>query len=197
MNTYVYFIGKKIYLNLTNRCSNACDFCIRKGRQGMENQPLWLEREPTGEDVAEQLPSNLADYDEEVVICGFGEPTYNMDAIIDVADFLHCVGKTIRLNTNGQGNLINEGDIVPTLADCVDVVSISLNMPDASKYQKVCHSVYGEKAFDEILKFATACKNAGIKTVLSVVDVIGAKDVALSQKVADSLRIPLRVRKFE
>ena len=31
---YVYVIGNKLYVNLTNRCSNACDFCVRNYDSG-------------------------------------------------------------------------------------------------------------------------------------------------------------------
>ena len=93
MNNYVYTIGNKIYINLTNRCSNNCDFCIRKGRDGMENQRLWIDAEPDVQDILDQLPDNLDDYDEEIVFCGFGEPTYNLDTLDEVASFLHCIDK--------------------------------------------------------------------------------------------------------
>ena len=32
-NTVVYTLNQKAYINLTNRCSNRCDFCIRNGRE--------------------------------------------------------------------------------------------------------------------------------------------------------------------
>lgn len=197
MDTYVYYIGKKIYINLTNRCSNACDFCIRKGRDGMANQPLWIEKEPTAQDVIKQLPSNMDDYDTEVVFCGFGEPTYNMSALCEVAEFLHCVGKTVRINTNGQGRLINGRDIVEDLIDTVDVVNVSLNMATRSSYDKVCHSQFKEKAFDELLDFAVCCRKACIDTLFSVVDCIGKEEIDKAQKLADSYHIRLRVRKYE
>ncbi len=197
MNTYVYYIGKKIYINVTNRCSNSCDFCIRKGHDGMGNQPLWIDREPNSEDVIEQLPTNLNDYDKEVVFCGFGEPTFNMDVVSNVGEFLRCCNKTVRINTNGQGNLINNRDIVSELVDCVDVVNVSLNMSNAVSYQKVCHSSYGEIAFDQLLSFADSCKHYGIETIFSVVDCIGEKEVEACKIVAKKHGIKLRVRKFE
>ena len=107
MNNYVYVLNNKIYINLTNRCSNDCDFCIRRDRKGMGNTALWITEEPTAEDVIEQLPADLDDYDEEVVFCGFGEPTYNLEALDEVASYLHCVDKTTRINTNGQPSSIN------------------------------------------------------------------------------------------
>ena len=196
-NIYVYYLNIKIYINLTNKCSNNCDFCIRKNREGMENQRLWLDELPSSNDVIAQLPENLDDFDEEVVFCGFGEPTYNLDALEDVALFLHCKNKTTRINTNGQANLINNADVTSLIADTCDVVNVSLNASTAKQYQAVCHSIYGEKAFDEMLDFAKKVKVKGAKVVLSVVDCIGKKEIEACQKIADKLGVTLRVREKE
>ena len=194
MNNYVYIIEKKIYINLTNRCSNKCDFCIRQGRTGMADTPLWIDEEPTAADVIEQLPENLDEYDNEVVFCGFGEPTYNLEALDEVASYLHCVDKTTRINTNGQANLIHGQDVSEVIVASCDVINVSLNESNAAKYQAHCNSVYGEKAFDAMLEFASLCREKGGNVIFSVVDSIGEKDVAECQKLADRLHIPLRVR---
>ena len=194
MNNYVYISGKKIYINLTNRCSNNSDFCIRQGRQGMADTTLWIDDEPCAEDVIEQLPANLDEYDDEVVFCGFGEPTYNLETLDEVASYLHCVDKTTRINTNGQANLINNEDVTELLVTSCDVINVSLNECNADKYQAHCKSIYGAKAFDALLEFAKLCKQRGGNVIFSVVDSIGEKDVAECQKLADKLGIPLRVR---
>lgn len=194
MDNYVYTIGNKIYINLTNRCSNNCDFCIRHGRQGMENTTLWIDVEPTTEDVIEQLPQNIDDYDGEVVFCGFGEPTYNLETLDEVASYLHCVDKTTRINTNGQANLIHKRDVTDVIVDSCDVINVSLNECTAQKYQEHCKSIFGAAAFDELINFAKLCKQRGGNVIFSVVDSIGATDVAECKKLAESLGIPLRVR---
>ena len=194
MDNYVYVIGNKIYINLTTRCSNRCDFCIRQGRDGMGSTSLWIDDEPTAEDVIEQLPLNLDEYDSEVVFCGFGEPTYNLEALDEVASYLHCVDKTTRINTNGQANLIHNTDVTEVIVTSCDVINVSLNESNAAKYQQHCNSIYGARAFDAMIEFATLCKQRGGNVVFSVVDSIGAKDVAECRKLADKLGIPLRVR---
>lgn len=196
MNNYVYTIGNKLYINLTNRCSNNCDFCIRNGRQGMNDTTLWIDDEPTAEDVIEQLPQSLDGY-EEVVFCGFGEPTYNLDTLDEVASYLHCIDAKTRINTNGQANLIHGRDVSDVIATSCDVINVSLNECTAEKYQKHCKSIFGTRAFDALLEFATLCKQKGGNVVFSVVDSIGAKDVAECQRLADKMRIPLRVRAKE
>lgn len=197
MNNFVYIIGNKIYINLTNRCSNRCDFCIRQGRKGMGGTPLWIEREPTAEEVIFQLPENLDDYDSEVVFCGFGEPTYNLSALDEVASYMHCVDKTTRINTNGQANLIYNGDVTDIIVTDCDVINVSLNESNAQKYQQHCNSVFGERAFDALLDFARKCRERGGNVIFSVVDSIGEQDVAECKKLAKKLGIPLRVRQKE
>ena len=197
MDNYVYTIGNKIYINLTNRCSNNCDFCIRQGRQGMNGTTLWIHDEPTAEDIVSQLPQNMDDFDSEVVFCGFGEPTYNLDVLDEVASYLHCTDKTTRINTNGQGNLIHKRDITDVIVTSCDIINVSLNESTAEKYQKHCKSIFGTSAFSALLEFAKLCKQRGGNVVFSVVDSIGEKDVAECQKLADSLGIPLRVRAKE
>ena len=197
MNNYVYILGRKIYINLTNRCSNNCDFCIRHTHKDMGGTVLWIEDEPTVEDVLEQLPENLDDYDDEVVFCGYGEPTYNLETLDEVASYLHCIDKTTRINTNGQANLIHNDDVTDVIVTSCDVINVSLNECTADKYQQHCKSRFGEKAYDAVLEFAKLCKQRGGNVVFSVVDSIGAKDIAECQKIADKLGIPLRIRAKE
>lgn len=194
MNNYVYILDNKIYINLTNRCSNNCDFCIRKTHKDMDGQVLWINEEPTVEDVLEQLPANLDEFDDEIVFCGYGEPTYNLETLDEVASYLHCIDKTTRINTNGQANLIHNADVTDVIVTSCDVINVSLNECDAQKYQRHCNSKFGLKAYDAVIEFAKLCKERGGNVVFSVVDSIGAEDVAACQKLADKMGIPLRVR---
>jgi len=160
----------------------------------MDGTVLWITEEPTVEDVIEQLPQNMDDYDKEVVFCGYGEPTYNIETLDEVASYLHCIDKTTRINTNGQANLINGKDVTDIIVTACDVINVSLNESNAAKYQKHCRSIYGEKAYGALLEFADLCKKRGGNVIFSVVDSIGEKDIAECQKLADKLGIPLRIR---
>lgn len=191
---FVYRYGDNLYVNLTNKCSNSCDFCIRNNGDGIgDSGDLWLSREPSAEEVIDRIKT-FGDYN-ELVFCGYGEPTYKTDVMIEVAAYAHKAGKKTRLNTNGQGNLINGYDIVPKLKGAIDVMSISLNAPDAAAYDRICHSEFGEKGFDAMLAFATECVMSGIETVLSVVDTDGA-DIEACRRVAESVGARLKVREY-
>ena len=196
MNNYVYKIGNKLYINLTNRCSNNCDFCIRDGREGMNGTALWIEKEPSAKDVIAALPKDLLSY-EEVVFCGFGEPTYNLEALVEVGKFLHEKGVTTRINTNGQANLIHSRDVSAEVCSACDYINVSLNECNEKKYQQHCNSVFGEDAYAALLDFARLCVSHGAKVNFSIVDSIGKEDIDECVKLSKKLGIPLRIRAKE
>ena len=195
MNNFVYRFEDKTYINLTNRCNNACTFCLRNHKDGVAQDPLWLEREPNAQDVIEMLKEQEV-ISEEVVFCGFGEPTMNLDALLETAAYLKSMGRKNRLNTNGLGNIQHGRDIIPQLAEVIDSVSISLNEADAEKYDAVCHSDFGKEAFGAMLKFAKGCVKAGIATKLSVVNVISKEDIEICRRIAEEIGAELRVREY-
>ena len=164
-NNYVYEFGDSLYLNITNRCPNNCEFCIRNIKDGVSGNDLWLLKEPTFQELADDIALyDLSKY-KEIVFCGFGEPTYNLDTLDEVASFLHCLDKTTRINTNGQANLIHGEDVTDVIVTSCDVINVSLNECTAAKYQQHCKSIYGEKAYDALLEFAELCKKRGGKVV--------------------------------
>lgn len=196
MNTITYVYGDKIYLNLTNKCSNNCEFCIRRNNDGLLDYYLWLDKEPTADEVIVDLEKYELDKYDEAVFCGFGEPLYAIDVLIETADWLKAHGVKTRLNTNGQAGLISGPDTALKLKGRIDTVSISLNASDAEKYQKICHCKFNEEGFFEMLRFAVQCKKEGIRTVLSVVDVIGEEEVEKCRKVAKNVGVDFRVRTY-
>lgn len=205
-----YELGEKLYINLTNKCSNACEFCLRTARAndlthedwksdrdlgGIESE-LWLEREPTVEEAIESLKTHDLKSYEEIVFCGFGEPTERFDDCVKIAKWLKEQGVRVRLNTNGQANLINNRDVTVDMKGLFDVVSISLNNKNAEEYQQVCHSEFGEKAFEELISFGAKCAALGIETVFSVVDLLPAEDIEKCREIAEENGAKLRVRNY-
>lgn len=197
-DTYLYTLDGNLYVNLTNKCSNACDFCVRNERTSYYGNYLWLRHgEPTVEKViaAAHGMGDLSRF-QEAVFCGFGEPTYRLAEMIALCDFFHEKGLKTRLNTNGQGNLINKRDIVPDLKGKIDLVNVSLNASCYEKYQPVCRSQFRESGFEGMIEFAKICKRQGVPCRFSIVDCIGEDEVEACKRLADSLHIPLYVRKY-
>lgn len=197
-DTYVYVLDGNLYLNLTNKCSNGCDFCVRNERASYYGNYLWLRHgDPTVEKVVSALNAmgDLTKY-KEAVFCGFGEPTYKMTEIVALCDYLHEKGLSTRLNTNGQGNLINKRDITPELKGKIDLVNVSLNASCSEKYQPICRSQFGENAFPAVVEFAKLCKRNGVKCRFSIVDCIGEEEVEACKRLAESVNIPLYIRDY-
>ncbi len=188
-----------VYVNLTNRCPCACTFCLRQTKTMEEGHSLWLKEEPSVDEVIQEFQKYDLDDFAEVVFCGFGEPLERVDDVVQIAGILKHFRRDlpIRINTNGLGNLIHERDITPQLKGRIDVVSISLNAPDANEYYELTRSRFGVQSFESMLDFARLCRPYVPQVVMSVVDIIGEEKIKKCQKICDDLGVTLRVRPFE
>lgn len=186
-----YEMWGNLYLNITNRCTNECTFCIRYKTDVLWGYNLKLDREPAVQEIAEAIgdPTRYR----EVVFCGYGEPTIRLDVIKEVAARVRSQGGRVRVDTNGQGNLIWNRNIAPELKETVDAVSVSLNAHDAETYGRICRPAKGEGVFDHVIAFIGECRKAGLDVEASVVDVPGI-DLARVRALAGELGVPLRVR---
>lgn len=196
--TFVYKVHGNLYINLTNKCPCACTFCIRNNGDGAYgSDSLWLEREPTAAEVLEAVAGYEEDSYDEIVFCGYGEPTEKLEVLLEVArEVKSRYKKTVRLNTNGLGSRINGKDIAPLLGDAVDIVSVSLNAGSSEEYNRLCRPEWDD-SYDEMLRFASECKKYVPEVMFSVVDVIPADEIERCRGIADRLGIYLRVRKYD
>ena len=195
-----YVVEGKLYVNITNKCSNRCEFCIRNNGDGAYgSDSLWLEREPTREEILDSVFDHDLSLYPEIVFCGYGEPSYRLDDAVFVAKEIK---KTypemkIRINTNGQSDLILGRDTSPDYEGAFDVVSISLNTPSAERYQDICHSIYGEAAFDSLISFAGRVKSYVPTVILSAVkETLNSEEIELCKKISNDLGVTLRLRDY-
>ena len=199
--TISYEVGNNLYLNLTNKCPCACTFCIRNHADGAYgSEPLWLEHEPSMEEITETLSSlDLRSYD-EIVFCGYGEPTCRLDIVIKTAEWLKSRlngAVPLRINTNGLGDLINGRSIAAELCAAMDVISVSLNAGTENEYMKVTRPKY-DNAFKAMQQFTADCvKTGSAEVIMSVVDVIPKEQIEASREIAEKLGAKLRVRTFD
>lgn len=196
--TITYELENSLYLNITNRCSSHCSFCVRNKVNGMmDGMNLWLEKEPTVNDVIADIQKYDVSKYKEIVFCGYGEPMIRTYDVIEICKRLKAEYRLpIRINTNGHANLICGCDITPQLCGLIDAVSISLNAKDKLLYQELCQSDYGEKSFDGLLDFAIKCKRYISNVALSVVDVMDKDDIQACREIAQGIGVGFRVRKF-
>ncbi|MBR6624095.1 MAG: TIGR04100 family radical SAM protein [Ruminococcus sp.] len=199
--TISYEVGNNLYLNITNQCPCACTFCIRNHADGAYgSDPLWLEHEPSMEEIIADLSARNLDSYSEIVFCGYGEPTCRLDVLLETAQWLRTKlsGSTrLRINTNGLGDLINSRSIADDLCAVIDVISVSLNAGTKDEYMKVTRPKY-DNAFEAMQKFTADCvKNGSSEVVMSVVDVIPEEQITASREIAEKLGAKLRVRAFD
>ena len=200
MMTITYAGRNSIYVNITNRCPCSCVFCLRHNKDHVfGSDSLWLEREPTVEEICRSIDGwDLEKYD-EIVFCGYGEPTERLDDLLSVAEYIKSRGSTrIRINTNGLADLIAGEKVAHRLAGLIDSVSISLNATNKEDYLMSVRPKFGIESYDAMLAFAKDCAKYVPEVVMTVVDVVTSKeDQERSRKICESLGVTLRVRPYE
>lgn len=199
--TILYEVHNNLYINLTNQCPCSCTFCLRTTRDSMDHgeHPLWLDHEPSFEEVTDAFQEfDLSKYN-EIVFCGFGEPTEKISLLIQVASYIrNHYDNPIRLNTNGLGNLIAGHSIVSELAGLIDTVSISLNHPDKDKYLSLVRSRYGELSYQAMLDFAAECTHYITNVVMTTVaTTITTNEEQQCAALCKELGVTYRIRPFE
>lgn len=196
--TYDYF--GSLYINMTNRCDCHCVFCIRDQDASALGE-LWLEQEPTREQVLEEILSQDLSQYAEIVFCGYGEPTCRADDMFWICDQLRAAGREdlppIRLNTNGHGSLINHRDIAPEMQGRLDAVSVSLNGSNGEEYLRLTRPGAGGKAWEAMLDFVRQAAKFVPRVMVSIVDYDKSpQEIEACRQLAESLGAAFRVRPF-
>ena len=189
-----------VYVNLTNRCNNDCAFCLRDKKVMSAEKSLWLENEPSADEVKAELNAVPVDLVKEVVFCGFGEPTIRLDVLTELLQYVKATNPQIstRLNTNGLGNLEHGRDISPEFKNILDVMSISLNAATAERYLQITRSKFGLQAYDAMFDFAEKMKNVVPKVVMTIVDKVTPPDeIEQCKKICAAHDLTLRIRPYE
>ena len=196
----LYEVHNGLYVNMTNKCPCNCTFCLRQTRDEMEGSgSLWLEREPSVDEVKAEFDKFDMDKYEEVVFCGFGEPTERLYDLLEVAEFVKAkYGKKTRINTNGLSDLIYGKDTAPLLEGKIDTVSISLNTPNKQRFYELTRNRFGIDSFDAMLRFADNAKKYVNKVVLTTVaTTLTEEEERECAAICDKLGVTYRIRPWE
>lgn len=207
-NTLVYILDDKIYINLTNNCTNRCIFCLRQDKDDVCGQEMWLDTEVFGaKEVIEQLESTIAKQLaagkpqslNEIIFCGYGEPLLKLELLKEVAAYIRekYPNTKIRVNSNGHANLIYKRNVAPELKPLIDDISISLNASTEEEYNELSQpNIRG--AYDAVKDFIKSCADAGISTTASVVENYRGRHLDLKEceKIATDLGAKFRVREW-
>ena len=197
-----YPLKSGLYVNLTNRCPCACVFCLRQNSPGVfGTDSLWLDHEPSVDEVVSSIASRNLDDFTELVFCGYGEPTERLDDLLAVAKHVKGVrpDMLVRINTNGLSDLIHGRPTAARLKGIVDTVSISLNTPDPEEYLKICRPKFGMGSWQAMLDFAASCKEYVPDIVMTIVgEPVTTPEVqAKCKAITDRLGVRLRIRPYE
>ncbi|MDD5382327.1 MAG: TatD family nuclease-associated radical SAM protein [Candidatus Margulisbacteria bacterium] len=194
MSSIAYPIRDSLYLNITNRCTNECPFCIRNlSRQFNKQYELWLDKEPTAEEIITAI-GDPAQY-QQIVFCGYGEPLIRLDVVKVVAKKLKSLPPKIRIDTNGQANLFWGRNILPELKGLIDIVSVSLNAENAEVYERVCRPLFGKRSYDAVIEFIKEAKRYIPEVEATVVD-LPTVDKEACRKIAADLGVKFRIRPY-
>lgn len=188
-----YRIRDSLYLNITNRCTSRCVFCVKFHSDYVKGHNLRLAEEPTVEELKAHIggPSRY----KEVVFCGYGEPLLRFEVVRDLSKWIKDKGGSVRINTNGHGNAINKRNILPELKGLVDAISISLDAHDEETYNRLCSPAL-KNAFNEVLAFIREAKKYIPDVTVTVVEMEGV-DLEKCREIAKEYGVNLRVRKLD
>jgi TatD DNase family protein len=188
-----YPIRNSLYLNITNRCTAACTFCVRYHTDFVKGHNLRLGQEPTVDDLINDIgdPKRYA----EIVFCGYGEPLLRLDVVKAVAAEVKRRGGRVRIDTNGHANLIHGKNVLPDLAGLVDAVSVSLNAQNAELYNKISQPKFGVPAYDAVKDFIREAKKY-IPDVTATVVSLPEVNIDECRKIAEQLGAQFRVREY-
>ncbi len=197
MADIIYTYKDSVYANITNKCNCRCTFCIRFVKDGVGNaDTLWHQENPSLEKVLDAIKDfDFTGY-KELVFCGYGEPTCQLDILLEAAAYAKREkGLKTRLNTNGQGSAENGHDIVPELAKVIDSVSVSLNAPSKREYEEVTRPLF-DNGFENMIDFTQRCREVIGDVRWSIVDVLPEEEKERCIALSKEHDIPLRIRKF-
>jgi TatD family-associated radical SAM protein len=195
-DTIVYEAHGNLYLNITNRCTAECVFCLKRYSDGVYGYNLRLSKEPKLPEILNELSKLELSRYREVVFTGFGEPLVRLDDVLEITKWLANRGIPVRLDTIGHAKLLYpDRNVARELAEAgMKVVSISLNAQDADTYNQLCDPKY-IKAYEKMLEFAKDVSKAGMELRFTVVN-LPVVDIEKCKKIAKEYCADLKVRGY-
>lgn len=167
----VYLLDGKVYINLTNSCTNDCVFCIRSIKDDVVGANLFLNTENVkAEDVISQLEAIHDKLSSEIIFCGYGEPMLKLEIIKQVAKYIKekYPNTILRINTNGHANLVYKRNVLPELKGLIDKFSVSLNGENEEVYDRISQpNVKG--AYQAVKDFIREAVKEGFDTTATIV----------------------------
>ncbi len=190
-----YVIGNRLYLNITDRCTLECTFCPKtQGVQRVHDYDLTLEQRPSAEEIIAAIDDPAA-Y-EEVVFCGFGEPTLRLKVLLEVAKYVKEHGGKVRINTDGLANLANKRNVLPEMAGLIDSLSVSLNAQNAEVYDRHCVPAL-KGSYEKMLEFLAQAPKYVPDVTATAINGLEGVDIDACERIARDLGVKFRRRELD
>ncbi|MFH0702082.1 MAG: TatD family nuclease-associated radical SAM protein [bacterium] len=201
-NKLVYFLNNSMYINITNLCTNNCVFCIKNLSNNVGGIDLRIKDENiSSEQIISEIKNNFPETRSEIVFCGYGEPLIKLEIIKNTAKFIkkNYPNIPVRVNTNGQANLIHKKNIAPELAGLIDKISVSLNADNANLYEELTRCKFDkEQAFEAVKNFIAECQKQGIETTATIV--VGFENYKINiekcKEITENLGVKFKIREW-
>jgi len=193
--TLVYQLENNLYINLTDRCTLACQFCPKhKGCTEVKGYDLALEVRPPAQQIID-LIGDPKQYD-CVVFCGYGEPTLRLKPLLEIAHWIKAKGGHTRLNTDGLGNLVNKRNILPELSECIDALSVSLNAQNEAVYIRHCQPALSG-SYEAMLEFVALAPQYIGDVSASAINGLEGVDIDACRELAEQRGVKFRQRELD
>ncbi|MBF0142653.1 MAG: YchF/TatD family DNA exonuclease [Magnetococcales bacterium] len=191
--TLAYTIDRGRYLNITAGCTLKCGFCPKWKAPRVHHYDLSLSSNPSAAAII-AAAGDVSAF-EEVVFCGFGEPTLRLDTLLEVARSLkERYSVPIRVNTDGLACRVRRQDVTPRFAGIVDAVSVSLNAQSAEVYDRHCHPGLSG-SYEAVKAFILAVKQHVPKVTATAISGLEGVDIEACRAIAEEeLGVHFRVR---
>lgn len=191
-----YAIGDNLYLNVTDRCTLACAFCpkYRDDDHRVHGVDLSLSRLPTAQEVIAAIGDPAA-Y-QEVVFCGYGEPTLRLKLVLEVADYVKAHGGSVRLNTDGLANRVYHRNVLPGMQGRIDTVSISMNAQNQAVYDRHCRPAMAD-SYQAMLAFLREAPHYIPRVIATAIDGLEGVDIDACERLAHACGAAFRRRMLD
>ena len=192
VHTVSYQIGNRLYLNITDRCTLTCRFCPKYSDEPVVHEyNLTLDHRPDEQEIIDSIgdPSQY----EEVVFCGYGEPTLRLKPLIRIASWIKEHGGRVRVNTDGLANLVHKRNVLPELQGVVDALSVSMNAHEESIYNTHCQPALSG-SFDKMLEFLRLAPSYIPDVTATAIEGLAGVDIAACEELAKQCGVQFRRR---
>lgn len=194
-DTLSYTIGQNLYLNITDRCTLVCEFCPKTlGNYQVHEYDLTLSHRPEYEEIVAAI-GDPKQY-EEIVFCGFGEPTLRFKILLQVAAYIKENGGKVRLNTDGLACLVNKRDVLPEMQGLIDAVSVSMNTQNEELYIRHCAPQL-KGAWLAMLDFLERAPAYIPDVTATAIDGLDGVDIQACESLASQRGVKFRARQLD